>query len=121
MDSLETIIAYLNRLYGLPAVVLVAISCIVWGYALKFIKRFPNESIPLAVLGWGAFWLPLLSEYTPGQMRLQIIRNIFIGLISAFLAWMLHDKVLKKIEDKLGLFADDSQPPPQNPAPAPPP
>lgn len=105
-ETFTNLIGILNKLYGLPAVVLVAISCIVWGYALRFVKKFDNKSIPLAVLGWGAFWLPLLSEYKPGQMRLQIVRNVFVGFIAAFAAWMVHDKLLKGLEDKLGWFQD---------------
>ncbi len=106
-QTVQTLIDYLNKLYGLPAVVLVAMSCIVVGYMLKFVKKFPNDSIPIAVLTWGAMFLPLLSDYQPGHMRIQIIRNVFVGFIAAFGAWLVHDKILKRLEDKLGWFADD--------------
>lgn len=108
MDTIETTIdgaiATLNKLYGLPAIALVALSCIVVGYILRCIKRFPNDGIPIAVILWGAAFLPLLSDYTPGKFRIWLVRNVFVGLITGFVAWLFHNKILSKIEDKLGLF-----------------
>ena len=115
--NIETVIdapvAWLNQLYGLPAIALVFLSCIVLGYVLKLVKGFPNDGIPLAVILWGAILLPLLTEYKPGGLRIWLLKNILVGVIAGFIAWLFHNKILAKIEDKLGLFQSDgpNQPP----------
>lgn len=105
-SALEKGTELLQQLYGLPAGMLVLISCLVVGYVAKCIRRFPNEAIPVTVILWGAVLTPMLQDARNSiPFRVWIIRGILIGLTIGFLAWLLHNKVLAKIEDRLGLFA----------------
>lgn len=101
-DTIETIIDALNKIEGAPAIALVLLSCLAVGYALRFIRRFPNDGIPVAVILWGAAFMPLLSDFrTSGiqSLRVWIIRNLVVGLIVGFVAWLVHNLILSKVED----------------------
>ena len=124
MDTLDSLLAWLNKIQGWPAVALVFASCIVIGYAWKFlpVKWFADESTPVIVILWGAFAQSMLADARPdgGSLRLWIVRNVLVGLVIGFFAWMLHNIVLKKIEDFLtAKFGGQADAPP--PAVLPPP
>lgn len=101
MESIDKIIGYLNQLYGLPAVALVAFSCVAVGYVLRTVKRFPNDGIPLAVILWGAIAMSLVADARANNMSLRvwICRNVLVGLVVGFASWMLHRVVLSRVED----------------------
>jgi len=100
-DTIEKSIAFLNSLYGLPAAALVFGSCVVWGYILRFIKRFPNDGIPVAVVLWGGIVMSLVADSRASSMplRVWVVRNIMVGLIIGLLAWLAHKTILGRIED----------------------
>src|ERR1700686_2815394 len=45
--NLDELLDVVNSLYGLPAIALVAILCLVIGYALRLTRAFPDSGIPL--------------------------------------------------------------------------
>jgi hypothetical protein len=102
-DWLDKAVATLNKLEGLPAVALVMGSCIVLGYVLRFIKRFPNDGIPVAVILWGAVAMSLVADARTSSMTLRvwIARNVFVGMILGLLAWLLHKTLISRLEDWL--------------------
>lgn len=104
-ESIDKALSVLNQIQGLPAVALVFVSCIVIGYAWKFIpaKWFPNEAIPVIVILWGAFCQSMLADARVSSMplRVWIVRNVLVGLAIGFIAWMTHNLILSKIEDWL--------------------
>lgn len=116
METIESyidqVVGLLQKLNGLPAIALVALSCIVVGYVLRCIKRFPNDGIPVVAILWGA-WYAIIADYSNYNipLRVDIVRNIFIGLVVGFLAWLFHNQVLKRIEDKWFPSTDQTQPP----------
>lgn len=113
METLDTLLTqlvdYLQRLYGAPAIVLVFFSCIVMGYCLRAFKRFPNDGIPVAVILWGGIVFSLIAPKTDIPLRVWIGRNVLIGLIAGYVAWLIHNRLIKKAEERLGLFASPPQ------------
>lgn len=101
-DWLDQGATLLNKLDGLPAAMLVLLSCLVVGYCLRFWKKFPNEGIPVAVILWGGAFNPLLADLN-SQMgwRIWFVKNLLVGLVIGFLAWLVHNLVLAKLEDWL--------------------
>jgi hypothetical protein len=96
----------LNSLYGLPGHMLVGLACIVLGYTLRFVKRFPNDAIPVVCILWGMIFNPLVADerIAGTSLRLWVARNILIGLIIGAGAWALHRYFLKKFEEKIPIL-----------------
>lgn len=100
-DTLNSIVGWLQKLEGLPAIALSWLVCWAVGYALRFIKRFPNEGIPVAVILFGGLFYPLIADANNTlTLRVWIVRNAGLGLIVGASAWLLHRYVLTRIEDK---------------------
>lgn len=124
---MDQILQFLHSLYGLPGYALAAIACLVMGWACKISKWFPNPRIPLIVLPFGSLMNYLLAmPRTPDQpLRLYIMQHIVIGALIGALSWLLHDQVLRHIEDKIPLLGnllktDDVVTPPAPTPPEPP-
>lgn len=98
---------------GLPGFVLVGIVCLVIGYCLRAIKRFPNEAIPLTCILVGGIMNVLMRGDAPTGMRhrVWICQNLALGVVVGFIVWRLHAKILKKLESKvpwlMALLPDD--------------
>lgn len=103
LGQLERVNDYLT---GAPAGILTIVICIVAGWGLKMVKRFPNEAIPLVVLLVGAVWFMLMAPSKAADMptRIWLARNFAIGVGLAFIAWAVHKLVLSRIEDGLPLI-----------------
>lgn len=101
MNTIESILQWLDKLQGLPAIALVFISCVITGYTLRFIKRFPNDGIPVAVVLWGAVAMLVIADPRASTVppRIWIMRNLLIGFALGFVAWLIHKALLSKIED----------------------
>lgn len=109
MDTLETLLTQvtgmLQKLDGLPATGLTILSCIVIGYVLRFIKKFPNDGIPVVVILWAGVFYPMIADDNNDiTLRVWLVRNALIGLVIGFVAWIIHKQVLSRLEDKFGLF-----------------
>jgi hypothetical protein len=100
MDQLENLLKVLDKIQGLSAVALVCFTCIVVGYALKFVKSFPNNAIPLVVIMWGAVAMLFLADPRPTTMspRIWTARNFSVGLLIGALAWGIHYWALSYLE-----------------------
>jgi len=101
IDYLNQLLQWLDKIQGLSAVALVFLSCIVVGYALRFIKRFPNDGIPVVVILWGALAMLIIADPRASTMpaRIWTTRNLLVGLIIGLAAWMAHNFILAKLED----------------------
>lgn len=101
VESLDKVIAWLNQLYGLPAATLVFASCIVLGYALRFVKRFPNDGIPVAVILWGGIVMSLVADARASSMSLRIwvVRNVLVGMVIGMVSWLAHKILLSRVEN----------------------
>lgn len=101
LDSIDSFLKILDNIQGLSAAALVALSCIVVGYALRFIKRFPNDGIPVVVILWGALAMLFIADPRATTMpaRIWTARNIMVGLIIGALSWLVHKIVLSRIEN----------------------
>lgn len=110
METLNDILSALDKIQGWPTTALVFATCIVFGYALRFIKRFPNDGIPVAVILWGAVFMLLLADPRPHDMpaRVWTVRNLLVGLAIGFFAWILHKVILTKLEGWLAARFPDS-------------
>ena len=100
-ELIDKAIGVLNQLYGLPAFALVFCSCIVVGYILRFVKRFPNDGIPVAVVLWGGIIMTLVADTRATSMpaRVWVVRNILVGMIFGLVAWLTHKVALSRLED----------------------
>lgn len=95
-----------DTLMGLPALPLVALGCVAFGYFLKAIPVYRNRWIPTGVFAFGVV-LNLLI--TPVQNVQDGARVLILGLVAGGLAWVAHRKLLSKwIDDRL-FQADDTQ------------
>ena len=101
---IDGIVDKLHKFEGAPAIVLVIVGCWIVGYLLRFWKRFPNDGIPIAVTLFGGVIFPLIADANNElTLRVWLVRNLLIGLGAGWFSWLSHNKVLSKIEDKLGL------------------
>lgn len=122
---LDSAVDWLHQIDGAPAGLLCIFVCIALGYVLRLIQSFPNNAIPVvAILAGGAFY-PLIADANNDiPLRVWIVRNLGIGLVYGLIAWLLHNQVLSRLEDKLqnvpliGKLLGNTPPAP-NPAPAP--
>lgn len=96
----------LGKLNGAPAGMLDFVLCIALGYALRWIKRFPNDAIPIVIILWGGLFLLLIAEDAPVKLRIWMGRNLGIGIIIGVAAWLFHKLVLRRVEKKFGWFQD---------------
>jgi len=100
MNTLEEIIAWLMN--SGPELFTIML-CIVGGYVLRMIPKFPNNWIPLVCVLIGPTLYPLLTN--PGRVspdaHYPMVRIIGTGLILGVAAFILHDKLIRHVEDKL--------------------
>lgn len=90
----------------LPASALIVVVLIVIGYVLKVIKWIPNRLIPLALMLAGAVIYALIGE--PGKVDPSFRHPTFVlalhGVVLAFIAWLIHNKGLKRLENKIPIL-----------------
>jgi type II secretory pathway component PulF len=96
----------ISEIYGwltsAPSYLLVVLACVVLGLVLKAVPRFPNGAIPAVVVLSGGILQCLLAGEEPSGTghRVWLIRNLLMGIIMAFVAWVLHRTVIKRFETK---------------------
>ena len=102
----DSTLGVLDTLYGLPGNALVALTCIVLGYVLRLVRKFPNEGIPLACILWGMVCNPLVADpASAGQsIRIWIVRNILVGAIVGAVSWLSHKLILSKLESRIPIL-----------------
>lgn len=100
---MDQILNFLHSLYGLPGYALAGIACLLVGYGCKISEWFPNRRIPLIMMPAGALfnWLLALPRVPEQPVRLYIAQNVIIGALIGALAWLVHDQLLKQIEEKI--------------------
>ncbi len=78
-------------------------SCIVVGYVFRSIKTFPNSAIPAIVVCWGALANTIMSNEHGHNLTLNQEKFLagMIGMIAGLAAWLVHKKLLKKLETKI--------------------
>ena len=107
MDKLDDILTQatelLSKLYGLPGGLLVLLSCLVVGYFLRIWKAFPNSAIPVVVVLWGPVFNMLIADPLADKLtiRIWLVKNFLVGVVIGGLAWLVHNKLLSRIEDKI--------------------
>ena len=101
--TLEQVTDLLGKLYGIPGYVLVFISCIVVGYVFRVVKTFPNSAIPYVAILWGPVFNMVIADPNADDLpiRIWLVKNFLVGFIIAGGAWAFHNKLLKRVEDKI--------------------
>jgi|SRR3990167_5385402 len=98
---------YLNdaikQLLALGPEALLICVVIALGYVLKRVPLIPNKTIPAACLLLGAGIYPLITSpgQAPPDIKFPIVREIMLGLLIGFIAWIIHNKLLKRIEERV--------------------
>lgn len=101
-NSLETVNGAADYLMQAPAAALVFVMCILLGYFLKMIPKFPNNLIPLTIHIAGPVGFLLMEVSKPTQVNHPEIMRLIIGLALASASWITHKLVLRKwIDPKL--------------------
>lgn len=92
-----------NQLLALGPEALLGLVCIAICYGLKVWRWFPKRLLPLACLCLGAVFYPLITSpgQAPPDIRYPIIREVMLGGLIGFIAWIVHNKLLKKIEERI--------------------
>lgn len=121
IDQINNLLTYLDKLQGLSAAALVFFVCIAFGYAWRGLnfKWFPNDAIPLAVMGLGAILMMMIADGRPTTMPPHVwtARNAIVGFIIGGLAWAFHNYALWYLENWIrAKFGSDGPPPPPPPA-----
>lgn len=103
---MEKLIEYNERLMGLPAGVIIFFACLAAGYGIKSSRRISNDWIPTVVMLTGTvlFMLVAPSKDPDIPYRIWLTKNAVFGFIIGFSSWMSHKLIIKRIENKLGLF-----------------
>lgn len=100
-DTLSKTVDWLQKLDGAPAIALVLFTCIMLGTILRFVRKFPNDGIPVAVVLWGGLFYPLIaSDNNDITLRVWLVRNVLIGLIAGFVAWLVHKAIISRLEKR---------------------
>ena len=92
LDNINDLLQVLDKIQGASSTLLVVGVCIIVGYCLKLIKKFPNDAIPVVVIISGAALMMFLADGRPTTMpkRIWEVRNLCIGVIYGFIAWGIH-------------------------------
>jgi hypothetical protein len=95
----QSIVDMLNRW---PNWLILACCCLILGYVLSKIESCPPQSIPAFVVLLGAFGNAVLAGGAPDERGFisWTARNLFIGAIIGFLAWIGHNRLLRMLADK---------------------
>ena len=96
-----------------PMGLLTIALALILGYMLKGVPFIPNYVIPWAVIPCAGWLFARLGN--PGLVPPEVVEItlalVGYGIVLGFLAWMLHALLLKRLEEKLGLFAPSPEPP----------
>lgn len=109
-STLTELTTLLGKLWGLPSYMLVLMVCLIAGFALKRSKWFPNEGIPLAVIGTGALLMALIADPRADTLPLRVwlVKNVAFGAIIGGIAWALHYN-RRKLPIVKRFFSDDTE------------
>lgn len=109
MNETQSWIEYLltlnDKLLGLPGLPLVILFGICIGYAIKGFPKISNSLIPLIVMVSCslAYLLLCLGQIPVGLRGVEVVSMVFryfvLGLIGGAVAWLLHNKLLKRFEE----------------------
>ena len=113
---------FLQSLYGMPGYLLALVSGIAFGYCLKFLTWYPNRFIPTGVIVWSIALNLLLAPTRPNgePIKFWLARHFAVGMIIGVLSWIVHNKFLKRFEDRIPILrglgvsdaSDDTPQPP---------
>ncbi len=120
---METINSYLDqatqllgKIYGLPSVMLVFLSCIGVGFVIKrWFKWIPNDAIPAIVPLWGMGFMLLIADSKTDALpfRIWLGKNALVGFIVGIIAILVHRYAIKPLFKKLHMQSPDDN---SNPA-----
>lgn len=109
----NTLLDLVNQIVTMSPELLVIVAILIVGFVLKLVKSFPNEYIPAVGSLMGASLYPFVADVAKVdyQVRLPWLRQILIGLALWLVAWVLHEKVLKRFNKYLpkGFSAGDTE------------
>lgn len=90
---LEQVLKVNDALLGLPALPLVALGCLAFGYFLKAIPVYKNRWIPAGVFTCGVVLNLLITPIDNVQAG---ARALILGLTAGGLSWVAHRKVFSR-------------------------
>ncbi len=120
---LQIALEWNEHLLGLPAVPLVIVGCIAFGYLLRAWPHFDNARIPSWVVLFGVFFYfgltikSCLDDIRAAKTIAETViffvswgfRTVVLGLVAGVLAIAVHRVVLRRFEEKYGWFAGIQQ------------
>ena len=91
------------QLKSAKAEMVVCVVVIAFGYVLKTIPFVNNRFIPSICIGIATITYPLIADESgaaPYSMRYPMVRQLMIGFMIGFTAWMVHRAFLKNWIDR---------------------
>lgn len=103
MESVEKLFA---NLLTLGPEMLLFVALIGLGYTLKLVPMVNNGVIPLINAAVAVVVYPMLRQpaSAPFWVRSPVVYFMVVGFVIFVASWILHNKVLKIVEDRLGWF-----------------
>jgi hypothetical protein len=99
---MEYLLDLIQQLHHMGPEMLLGLSMIGLSYGLRFIPVFPNVWIPAVCIFAPMFIQPLIAD--PSRLtnfpHYPVVRFALEGLLIGVVAWMFHNKAIKKLEDK---------------------
>jgi hypothetical protein len=119
MELLQIINDALTQLLKLTPEALLGLFIIACGYVLRGIKWLDNRWIPLVCCVLGGSLYPFIAKQASADPDLAhpYVRLVMIGFLIGLLAWVFHEKILSRIEDRIpGLrtWLERGEPPQEN-------
>lgn len=105
LDSINDVLASLDKLQGVSATALVFFVCLCVAYAWRAlnVKWFPNDAIPVAVMLCGALVMAFIADGRPTTMPHHVwtVRNLAVGFVIGAVSVVLQNYVFDWLASKI--------------------
>jgi len=93
----DRISSFVDHIYGYPSWLIVALGCLILGFCLKRLSKFPNEAIPLAVITFGGIFMTMMAPDHPSAVSALRWKatNFILGIIIGAGVWLFHNRIWK--------------------------
>lgn len=112
-NALDKLIAWNDKLLGLPALPFLVVGCIAFGYFIKGVPFIHDKWVPFSchafgILGYMALGCITMNFSAPWMIVFAtLFKNGVIGMIASVSSRMIYRSVIKPLERRLGMSDSD--------------
>jgi hypothetical protein len=103
-EALRALQDVVDAIKSVSPELLMILGLIAFGYVLKVIKFVKNDHIPGVLFLIACAGYPLLCQKPTAieyqQFYFPFLKHVFIGMILWGIAWLIHEKALKWVEER---------------------